>query len=252
MSTRLLTGLALCCLTGGLASAQAPAVTPLYPVRGDTLVELYPSFNWTPPLATTPVPPVYQLRLVEVLAGQTPEAAIQQNPDVWRATNVRTNLCAYPITAPPLGKNKTYAWQVTTQTGRTIGAGEQNVNLPLLTPGEVSYFVFNDDMSDEQCTPTLYKQLDSRFYVFNDVLRFRLPAEAAGRITDFSFAIYNLRQDLVTPATLPVQAGNGAGEYNIALVRYEAFRKKTSKNQFYVLKATSPSGEVYQLKFTNQ
>lgn len=230
---------------------QDAAVMLLHPAHGDTLPELYPSFTWAPALTQTGTQPLYQLRLVEVMGNQTPEAAIQQNPDVWRVANLRTAVYPYSVAAPLLGKNKKYAWQVTTQYTYAVASQEQVATKSRLAQSEVFAFVINDDMSDENCTPTLYKRLDSRFYVFDETLAFRLPAEAEGQIKEFRFDILDARSKAVQEG-VPVKEQAGAGKYTVALDRYETFRKKATRHRFYVLKASNAAGEVYQLKFTTR
>jgi hypothetical protein len=81
------------------------------PLDGEALVSATPTFQWTP----LQVPPAFQLtydvRVSEVLEGQTPLQALVANIPVFETTTFGTNF-EYPIGAPPLESGKLYAWRV--------------------------------------------------------------------------------------------------------------------------------------------
>lgn len=73
-----------------------------------------PLLIWSAP---TPVPSgtslQYELRLVEMLEGQTPTDAIQRNFALIEEKNLSNNFFQYPASATKLEKDKHYAWQIT-------------------------------------------------------------------------------------------------------------------------------------------
>ncbi|MBX2991253.1 MAG: hypothetical protein KF749_08795 [Bacteroidetes bacterium] len=86
--------------------------TLFLPMNGDTLHSAHPVFTWTP----VNVPPAYQLRyvmrMVEILAGQTPHQALLANVVQFEDDNLLTTNLQYPVGALTLEAGKTYAWQV--------------------------------------------------------------------------------------------------------------------------------------------
>ncbi len=223
--------------------------TLVYPGNGDTIQAFFPVFSWTAAYPLTGGRGTgYRVRLVEVLGNQTPEAAIQANPDWFSQGNIAQNVLAYPVSAPLLRQNKRYAWQVSAQFAEGATAGEQVASRPRTVSSEVYEFVLHDNMSDEACIPFLFEKLDERFYVFNDYdLKFKLgeniPPGNALRylITD------NRGNDVIGQPIEPVRAEGG--HYSVPLRQYEAFRRKSAKGRFYFLEARSPEGRTYKLKF---
>jgi hypothetical protein len=81
------------------------------PLDKARITERNPRFGWLAPMP--PVPGVsYELRVVLVLRGQTPEEAMMVNPPVFAAGDLRTTSLVYPRSARPLAPGARYAWQV--------------------------------------------------------------------------------------------------------------------------------------------
>jgi hypothetical protein len=223
--------------------------TLVYPVDGDTIQALFPVFNCTVayPL-TAGKGAAYRVRLVEVLGNQTPEAAIQANPDWFSQANLAQNVLPYPVSAPLLRQNKHYAWQVSVQFAESVNSGEQMASRLRTVNSEVYDFVLRDNMSNEACIPFLFEKLDERFYVFNDYeLKFNLKENTpdAGAL---SYLITDQRSnDVVGEPVRPVRATEG--HYTVPLRKYETFRRKSAKGRYHFLEARSPEGRTYKLKF---
>ena len=223
--------------------------TLVYPTDGDTIQALFPVFTWTAAYPLTAGKGAgYRVRLVEVLGNQTPEAAIQANPDWFSQADIVQNVLAYPVSAPMLRQNQHYAWQVSVQFAESLNRGEQVADRLRTVSSEVYDFVLRDNMSDEACIPFLFEKLDERFYVFRDYdLKFKLAEHTPGgdalryRITDAR------GNDVVGEPVRPLRAEGG--HYSVPLRTYEAFRRKSAKGRFYFLEALSPEGRTYKLKF---
>jgi len=85
-------------------------LTALYPSDDLEIYEQRPQFNWmdlVPNAAYT-----YNFRLVEVAAGQNPNAAMRRNSPIVSKENLREKQLLFPSDAPPLENKKTYAWQL--------------------------------------------------------------------------------------------------------------------------------------------
>ncbi|MGQ9707706.1 MAG: hypothetical protein ACUVUR_02380 [bacterium] len=81
-----------------------------------------PMFNWTPSLPNLR----YQLRIVEVLSGQTKEEAMRGNQPWYEGRNLTTNVLRYPFSATRFELGKQFAWQVWVldRDGRVLGESE--------------------------------------------------------------------------------------------------------------------------------
>lgn len=241
-------------LVGQLVRAQdVPPPVLQFPDKGDTLKLLYPAFAWAPSLPDNPSQPArYQIRIVEVLGDQSPEAAILANPDWFAAGNLYTTVFIYPFQAPIFRKYKQYAWQVTGEYTYNVSSGEASVTQKALVKSEVFDFWINDDMSDAECVPTLYAKLDERFYVVGNKIQFQLPPAIADQPSRITYAVYDLRKNVMIRDVKPVKETN-KDQYSFDLSAITTFNKeKPIPGRFYILEATHPSGAVYRLKFTRR
>lgn len=243
--------LTLCVLSlQGIGQTVTPPIL-LSPSNGDTIQMLYPVFNWS--AVSFPgggVASRYEIRIVEVLSGQSPEAAIQANPDWFSNLNVSFNTFAYTPAAPLLKKGSRYAWQVSVPYQYNQSRGEAQATGNTILKSEVFSFVFNDPMSDEACVPLLFKKLDNRFYSFTQYLNFQLPTEIAADSKKMVYSITDSRNAGVASGNLLVTAGQKKDQYRIDVGQIPLFRKKSSKGKFYILNARNPAGKTYYLKFT--
>ena len=89
------------------------------PKDRDTLTEKYPLFTWTPPMPK-PAKLTYELRIVQILKGQTPEEAMLSKPAFYEKKGIKRPSFKYPPSARAFEEGKEYAWQVTAFSGRTL------------------------------------------------------------------------------------------------------------------------------------
>lgn len=76
-----------------------------------------PLFTWLPPMPATLFRNLlYDWQLVEILPGQTPADAVQQNIPHAQQFNISATTLLYPAGAAPLDKHKKYAWRVIAKT----------------------------------------------------------------------------------------------------------------------------------------
>ena len=71
-----------------------------------------PTFQWTPVVSPAAPSPVYLLRIVEVLRGETARMALAGSHPLLERELIGQTAFPYPASAPPLSAGKTYAWQV--------------------------------------------------------------------------------------------------------------------------------------------
>ncbi len=129
------------------------------PDNGASVSERLPVFTWLPPM---PMPRgervVYDLKIVEILAGQVPEEAISSNPAFFQREDISATSIQYPTSAREFEGETRYAWQIKARTrdGRSLGdspvwsftfAGFYGINidsffLDCLYPGSYSYRMY--------------------------------------------------------------------------------------------------------------
>jgi hypothetical protein len=69
-------------------------------------------FSWLPP-GNYRGPVSYQIKIVEVIAGQITEEALRSNRAWFEKSNIRTLSLRYPTSARRLESGRRYAWQIT-------------------------------------------------------------------------------------------------------------------------------------------
>jgi Carboxypeptidase regulatory-like domain len=84
----------------------------ILPADGEQVDFPYPIFTWTPLQVPIGYQIHYELRIAEVLPGQTPQRALEANIPQLETDNLLTTSVQYPISALPLERGKQYAWQI--------------------------------------------------------------------------------------------------------------------------------------------
>jgi len=99
-------------------------VTPpqlIYPRNNAKVPERLPVFTWTQISPLTPVTEIsYSIKVVEIIARQSPIDAIQSNTMWFNEDEIPIPLIQYPLSAEPLEEAVSYAWQITAY-GATAG-----------------------------------------------------------------------------------------------------------------------------------
>ncbi|WP_299465090.1 hypothetical protein [uncultured Microscilla sp.] len=246
----LITGFVMLLFLPGKTYAQTYSPPrAVFPVPGHVIHHTYPTFSWIPmyPHKSTTT---YELILVEVLAGQTAQAAIQANPLILRKAFIKTPVFTYPVSAPALKQGKVYAWQITAH----YREGVNEVSVLRKLPGEVNVFRMANPQTATCITLWSEKPDDTRFYLVPDYeLRFALGTRSHQEISQLQFAIVNQTGKSITQQRIvPVKVKNTEGQYTIPLRKYAAFRKKSTKHQIYTLKVSTPKGKNYEVNFTTK
>ena len=165
----------------------------LYPSNGLALQESFPSFSWTPSFPNQGIS--YQIKLVEVLEGQTPEAAILANPNLFFQEDLSNNLFLYPTAAPLLQTGKKYAWQINSILIQKTETGDLNRAIP----SEVFWFEVAQQQ-EKICWALPADQAESKntFYVLHDqILRFRFEEGSYWTGNQFTYAIKDIRGNTI-------------------------------------------------------
>lgn len=86
---------------------------PLSPTDQSVVKEMQPRFTWEVAVASYPLALVmYNLRIVEVLPGQSPAQALRTNPVYFQTEIKNGTQFTYPADALALENNTIYAWEV--------------------------------------------------------------------------------------------------------------------------------------------
>ncbi len=127
--------IALTCIPLSVIQPSAPVL--VYPASGGNVVEAVPVFTWLPPAPLPSFEFVYSLRMVEVLEGQDPNAAMATGMALYTQTGINGITHQYDNHAQEMLAGHTYAWQVQALTADGIPVGE-NDGL-----SEVTTFTYN-------------------------------------------------------------------------------------------------------------
>lgn len=97
----------------------------LWPDDGATLTDTYPNLTWTPAFSSSFTGIItYDLKLVQILKGQSKEQAIQSNPAYLTKNSLPNTFYPYAAADPQLETEYTYAWQVTARLGGTTAQSQ--------------------------------------------------------------------------------------------------------------------------------
>lgn len=121
------------------------------PLNEDTIQTKTPQFTWLPPTPLNLFSNLsYQFNLVEVLPGQNPLDAVQQNMPLYTNYNCTDLFLNYPSSGLTLDTAKQYAWQITAQN-----------NLQPVSQSEVWVFRIGGATTDISQTGSNYIMLDN-------------------------------------------------------------------------------------------
>jgi len=98
------------------------------PASGAMVVDEFPVFTWMPPM---PLPPgqeaFYDLKIVEILTGQSPFDAMQSNPAWFEEKGVTITSFRYPVGARAFEGGNEYAWQINAYDEEGFSLGESEI-----------------------------------------------------------------------------------------------------------------------------
>jgi len=176
----------------------------------------------------------YELDLVEVLPGQSPETAIAVNPNRFNKDQLNESYLDFPQIERPLDTGKVYAWKVIAYTdsrsttksvsGTTIYSSGNNVGRKELAQSDVGYFVCGgakDPTKAKLPTPQTNYFIDlehwseNQTYFFNTHIPVSLRNPYGTRT--LSIKIFNDQQELLEDMSTSVSLDPGLNQFNIDL-----------------------------------
>jgi hypothetical protein len=101
----------------------------------------YPTFQWTPVIAFGKPVVNYNIRIVEILSGQTRKQASDANTPIFEQEAASLTMAMYPPSAFPLEKGKSYAWRVQAldpSTHQPLGANSGCSEIGMFTFGKTA------------------------------------------------------------------------------------------------------------------
>lgn len=93
------------------------------------------SFSWLPP-APAPRRVSYNLKIVELAGGQSPQEAIRRNPAYFQKSGITTSSFLYPFSARPFVAGKSYAWQINLNNLNTAQSASEVWTFTIAKEGE--------------------------------------------------------------------------------------------------------------------
>lgn len=218
---------------------QLQPLTPLLlinPPDGDENCNTRPSFLWHLPMPF-PMDAKCRLILAELKEKQDVAEAINYNVPIINQGNIFGNQLLFPTGAPALKEGKTYAWQVTVYTGKSI-----------LKKSEIWTYPVKCEEIKQQPNTDSYRELketeDGNFYVADKVLRFSFnnPYSAG----DFGYSIVGISNPETVIKGLPqLKMQAGLNKYDIDLSENKSFKN----GQEYLLKIKLINGRAMSLRF---
>lgn len=254
----LLLGLITC--FNGLMAQSVSGPKLLYPANGAVLQQANPTFSWVKALPLTK-DVIYDLKVVEMLTGQTPEAAILSNPSWYVKKSTANNLTMYPITAPLFQAGKKYAWQVVGKFAHNTNLQQKTVNskatafssnektVQVILPSEVFWFEIDKKMQTSVCVAKSVTSEPTAYIIKDGMLRFSFPSIQSVAGNRVSYTINDEYGNAITSKKIiPEKVGD---YYQIPLKQFKQLRKKSAKGKYYYLEAIDKqTSKKYQVKFS--
>jgi hypothetical protein len=196
----------------------------------------YPQFNWLPPVPLTLFSNLnYDLLIVEVQPGQTPEAAIQGNLPVYSALHLTTPVNNYPASYKSLDTGKVYAWRVIAKNGEAFAAQSDvwtfRIEKPKpaqLAPTKGAYLELRNDNGFSGTAIIPDNILGIKYYSYD-------------KTHDASIKFFDDKGQLVKEMPQTIQYGNNF----IALSLDNSFKKETT----YFMELADLQGSRYRSSF---
>lgn len=225
-------------LTGEMQLALGPPQL-IYPVNNSQISTKLPVLTWHGPalLSIERHPIRYELKLVELLPGQTAIIAINENPPVFSEKDLAQEALPYPANAKELEIGKSYAWQVIAYSRRLI-----------IGKTEVWKFTITNEDPRRPALPngtyiTLRENLDAGNARFTNVLLFKVNGFTARNEPLVKF--YDEQNKDITPGELHVIQEYGDNRIAIDLTPFKDFKS----GGLYLMELRSAEGKLYKLRF---
>lgn len=220
----------------------------LWPEDKAVLTDPHPVLTWTPAFSSSFTGTItYDLKLVEVLKGQTAEEAMLANPAFFTMDKLVNTTYPYTAEAPALNEKATYAWLVQARLG-DVRASSQ-----------LWKFSFSPDIPVNPAAPQFYapvlEKLDGSYAMSVDyTLKLKYTEEYELPTSGYNYLIYNLydqdgvkiRSSLppLSSLSLPVKKGD-----NYLALPLGNPGLNLSGNRFYILEVMNHKNEKWYLRF---
>ncbi len=206
------------------------------PYDQSEICETRPGFHWQPMLPALPGTQ-YQLNLVELKEGQSPQEALVYNLPVIQQPGIFSPMLIYPSNAPSLEEKKTYVWQVSAV-----------LNNVVLTRSEIWQFTVNCDIEAAPPPRTGFRNIDDlskgNFYIAAPYLSFYIKYPY--NTEKLSYEIIPVKKNGQRLKRLPViKTTPGTNYISIDLDDIGGMKN----GEYYLLVIKMPNGTKKQLRF---
>jgi len=170
----------------------------------------YPQFNWLPPTPVTLFSNLnYDLLVAEVMPGQTPESAIQENLPVYNAFHLTSPVNNFPASYKSLDTGKVYAWRIVAKNGEMFAAQSEvwtfrlnKKKMPMLAPATGTYLELKADNSNVNTGIIPDNNLGIKYYSFD-------------KAHDAVIRILNERGELLKEINKTIEYGNNFLQFKL-------------------------------------
>ncbi len=206
------------------------------PADGAIVESLYPQLNWLPPAPLNLFSHLnYDLKLVEVLKGQSPMQAMDRNLPVY-SVNSSSPFSNYPASSRALDTGRLYAWRVVARNNNEF-AGQSETWTFRLSSKALSTTV--KDLSYYK----LKKGNESAYAICTGLLKLEYNNEVNDSTVHYRIT------DLEKPRAVPIKEGNWALVYGQNLVDMPLDRVLVHKGR-YLLQLVNSRNETWGINFT--
>jgi hypothetical protein len=234
-------------LTSQCSMAEISPTSPpllISPLDNEEIYTNLPMFNWFPP---APILPdynlIYDLKIVEVQNGQTPQDAIQFNNPVVLKQGITSTYYQYELSNLQLQYNKFYAWQVIAKNHVQIADG-QSFYTDILSLSDVYVFILRQQptANPDECYHVPAEQINT------------VPVAAHKKLKILFYntdnSVGNLNYEITDASNAPVAVNQiltlerGSNKFIVDLENVSGFQN----NAEYTLTINNNS-KTYLLKF---
>lgn len=229
-------------------SPSSPPVL-ISPANQEEIYSSLPTFSWFPPSPILPDMDIaYDIKIVEVYAGQTAEDAIQINPPIVIQNDIPVSFFSYNVGHTALKYDTYYAWQVNAKNNVVI-ADASGIFKDVIAQSEVFKFILRPlpvpdpdecyHAVDELINPspvTINKKLRILFFN-NDNMTGNLDYE----LTDSSNNVINLNETY--------SVSNGTNKFIFDLTSVSTIQ--TNSTYTFTIKGSGNKEYYFKFKYSN-
>lgn len=114
----------------------------IFPADSSELDAVPAQLSWTPPTPAGMISRLrYELLITEILPGQKPDEALQNNMSFYSSADIANNFMTYPASLPAFEKEKWYGWQVVARDDKSYAGKSEVWVFKVKNPGKIDLII---------------------------------------------------------------------------------------------------------------